>query len=87
MIKEINIKEIPNINRGKYMDDIEEFLNSGAEACEVIGHKDQSGVSLYSALWNAVKKYGYHVKIIRRKERVFLVKATMRRTKEETWNG
>lgn len=74
MIKAIEMNDIPNINRGHFMSDIEEFVNSGMDACEVFGAKNQSGESLYSAYWNAVKKSGYAVNVMRGKNRVFLVK-------------
>lgn len=74
MIKTININEIPAINKGYVMQDIEDFLNSGVEACEVFACDGLSIQSLHSSYASAVKKNGYPIKVMRRKNRVFLVK-------------
>lgn len=77
MIKPIEKNQIPGINRGYTMDDIEEFYNSEADACEVFGSEKQAPDSLqscYYAYYASVKRLGYPIKVIRRKNRVFLVK-------------
>lgn len=73
MIKPIEINEIPSINRGRYADEIEEFMNSNMEACEVFCDKNRSGESVYAMFWSAIKRNGYAVKVMRRKNRVFLI--------------
>lgn len=79
MIKPIEINEIPNIYRGHIMDDIDKFMNSDAEACEVFGGEKQSAESLQAGYCSAAKRSGYAVKVMRRNNRVFLVKESVGR--------
>lgn len=74
MIKTISINEIPAINKGQVSQDIEDFMNSESEACEVFGSETRSVNSLHACYYQAVKNKNYPVDVIRRKNRVFLVK-------------
>lgn len=74
MIKPIEISEIPSINHGDIMEDIEEFAGSDADACEIANRDNRPAISLHSSYYSAAKKSGHAIKVMRRKERVFLVR-------------
>lgn len=75
MIKQINIDDIPGIiKRNNAMLDVEEFIRSNMDSCEVISNEKTNVDSLWSAYYNAVQKLNCRVKVVRRKGRVFLVK-------------
>ena len=76
MIKPVSINEIKSLRKaqGKVTADIMEFANSDAEAAEVVttGYKDAASCnSVYSA---ATRKAKSAVKVIKRGDRVFMVK-------------
>lgn len=75
MIKPINIDDIPKYSRcNRAVQDVEEFIRSGMDSCEVISNGKSNANSLWSAYYNAVKKLNCGVRVARRKDRVFLIK-------------
>lgn len=74
MIKAIDISEIPQKSRGHVIGDIEELAASDSAACEVFGEANKSAESLYSSYYRAARESKRAIKVIRRKNRVFLVR-------------
>lgn len=78
MIKKINVEEIPSGYRQKRerIKDILDFIESGASAAEVFSDSTKNGLSLYSSCLGAIRRNRFPVSVIRRGERVFLIKET-----------
>lgn len=75
MIKQINIEDIPGRLKQNYaLEDVEEFIRAGMDCCEVVIHERTATESAYSSYSNAVNKLNCRVKVMRRKNRIFLVK-------------
>lgn len=76
MIKKINMEEIPTGYRqkGKRIKDILDFIESGASAAEVFSTSTKNGLSLYSSCLGTIRRFGFPVSVIRRGERVFLIR-------------
>lgn len=76
--EEINIEtdDIPSNyrQRGQRVKDIVGFIESGASAAEVFSDSAKNGLSLYSSTLSAIRRNGFPVSVIRRGERVFLIK-------------
>lgn len=81
MIKPIALEDIPRIHKGSYLEDIEQFMHSDAEACEVFQGQNSSPDSIYSAYKSAATRSGYNLEVVRRKIRVFLIKAHLKSVK------
>ena len=89
MIKACTLDDIPskgnrqNLNRIK---DIEDFIATNADCCEVI-LEGQDAVKVRAALDNAIKKRNYYrdlVFVVQRKKRIFLVRHENKRVKGES---
>lgn len=76
MIKYISINDIPKKNHGRIIDEIEEFLSSGKDACEVVSSANKEPGSVYCTYVSAVRRYKYPLKVIRRNNRIFLAQAS-----------
>lgn len=74
MIKPIEISEIPNVKHSDIIADIEEFASSDADACEIVNRDNRPPASLYTSYASAAKRSGHAVKVMRRKDRVFLMR-------------
>ncbi len=76
MIKKVNMEEIPTNYRQKRQrtKDILDFIESGASAAEVFSDSSKNGLSLYSSCLTAIRRNGFPVRVIKRGERVFLIK-------------
>jgi N-glycosylase/DNA lyase len=88
MIKSCTLDDIPtkgNKQNLKRIKDIEDFIATGADCCEVV-LDDQNPVKVRAALDNAIKKRNYYrdlVFVIQRKNRIFLVRHENKRVKGE----
>ena len=81
MIKIIDVKKLPprKTPRKKYniLGDIDDFLATGADACEIILEEGESPNAVCGALRNAIdsrKHYGDMLYVTQRAGRVFLVR-------------
>ena len=88
MIKACRLEDIPakgNKQNLKRIKDIEDFISTSEDCCEVI-LDGQDAVKVRSALDNAIKKRSYYrdlVFAVQRKNRVFLVRHENKRVKGE----
>ena len=81
MIKSISLSSIPNCERGSRrgyrLKDIEEFLESGRDACEVVLVKDETPKNVWAAYHTACqrnKPYDAMVQVMMRRGRIFLIR-------------
>ena len=76
MIKEIKIEDIPGrkIIRDTIIPQIEDFMKSDWNACEVEIGKYKSAASAKSAWNKAIKACHYAIDAVTRQERLFLIK-------------
>lgn len=72
MITKIDPKAIPGKRGGTIMKDLEEFIRSGMEACEVEGRLDPR--VMYTSYRTAVTRKKYPVRVLMRGNRVFLIR-------------
>jgi hypothetical protein len=74
MIREVSENEV--VYRPKYGQtdiDIREFMESNAKCCEVVDDA-ASTVNLYNRYFQAVKRSGFRIKVMRRSNRIFMIK-------------
>lgn len=76
MIKIIDKEDIPCNYRhpNRAINDIKEFIQSGASAAEVFSDTAKNGLSLYNSYLYAARRNGFPVRTIRRGDRVFLIR-------------
>lgn len=75
MIKKIDVDDIPRFSRrNRATQDVEEFIRSEMDSCEVIPNGAINCASLWNAYYYAVKKLNCSVRVSRRNNRVFLIK-------------
>ena len=85
MIKTIDIESIPTDGRRVYrgrIRDVEEFIRSGANACEIVKQKGETVKTLWTSYYNAVNRQQYYrdlVQVIQRQGRLFLVRVEGKR--------
>ena len=85
MIKTIDIDSIPADGRRTYrsrIKDIEEFIRSGSNACEVVKQKGDTAKLLWSSYYNAINSRQYYkdlVQVIQRQGRLFLIRVEDKR--------
>lgn len=60
--------------KGIYVDDILEFLESDAEACECFPDTKATVTTKYAGYCNAIKRNHFACKVIRHNEKIFLVR-------------
>ena len=88
MIKACTLDDIPskgNRQNLKRIKDIEDFIATGADCCEVV-LEGQDAAKARAALDNAIKKRNYYrdlVFVVQRKNRIFLVRHENKRVKGE----
>ena len=75
MIKPIDVNEIPGRKRwSRVVADIRDFLKSDMVACEVVVEDGESVLNKQSAYNMAIKRDHFPVYIMRRSNRLFLIK-------------
>lgn len=77
MFKPVSIDEIPAITRkhhGKYVEDLDRFIESGITAAEYIIEDGKDPAYIRRALFLAVQRNGYPVEISNRKGRIFIIR-------------
>ena len=74
MIREVSENDIVySRKRGQTDIDIRQFMESNAKCCEVVDDAS-SPTSIYCRYFQAVKRIGCPIKVIRRSNRVFMTK-------------
>lgn len=70
------LKPYNKYRKTRYMKLFDDFLATGAKVMEVVQEPDEKRKAKYLAvgMCKAVKRFGYHIDVMRRKERVFLVR-------------
>lgn len=77
MLVPVNIDEIPKATRkhhGKYVDIIDDFIESGIPAAEYVIDDGKAPLYVNRALFLAVQRNNYPVQICRRKDRIFIIR-------------
>lgn len=77
MFKPIPVDEIPVISRqhhGKYVEELDRFIESGIPAAEYIIEDGKDPLYVNRALYLAVQRNNYPVMISRRKDRIFFIR-------------
>ena len=72
-----DIEDIPSISRkhhGKYVEDLDRFIDANIPAAEYIIESGKDPAYVTRALFLAVYRNKYPVEIVRRKDRIFLVR-------------
>lgn len=74
MIREVSENEVVyRPKRGQTDIDIRQFMESNAKCCEVVDDM-ASAVNLYNRYFQAAKRSAFRIKVIRRSNRVFMIK-------------
>lgn len=85
MIKPIELKNIPTGSprpKNIRIRDIEAFIRSGANACEIITEPNETARGVYTCYFNAISRRQYYkdlVKVIQRNGRLFLIRTEGKR--------
>lgn len=82
MITPVEVGEIPKLNKRHWksskfealLDDLNEFVDSGYEMCEITEYKYKDAKSTYYAIRYATKRHGLNVKPMLRNDRVFVLR-------------
>lgn len=77
MYKAIKIDDIPNANAyklGWYEKDLNDFLETGYAACEVVIPAGRTPKLVYGAFQRAIRRTKAPVHVIKRGDRIFLLK-------------
>ena len=72
MLKEVQISDIPS--RKKWIEELNEFYKSGIDAAELLYDPAQSTGSVVMSVRYAVKRQNIPVAVLRRKDKIFLVR-------------
>ena len=88
MIKKCSLNDIANITKakiGRRIADIEEFIRSGEDCCEVILDPNEVPKNVQSSFLNAARRREYYdglVQVILRGNKVYLVRKENKRVRE-----
>lgn len=67
-------EDIKPRGRGNNIEIIEHFLEMDADIAEVKDHNCSNALSAYSSLFQTINRMGFDVSVMRRKDKVYLVK-------------
>lgn len=86
MIRPVNAKDIPALGKNrkytKRICDIEEFIKSGEDACEILLQKGENIKHVFVSYHNAINRRQYYkdlVRVCQRNKRLFMVRVEGKR--------